>query len=139
MQAITKELLKKLKNANDIEAFLKANEDKFINKNTSDYLNELINVKEISVASVAKASGAGEYVYKIFNGDRKPSRDITISIALGMKLSLDETQFLLRISKFAILDSRNKRDSVIIYAISHGLTITETDDLLYQTNELTIN
>lgn len=139
MQAITEELLKKLQDINDIEAFLKANRDKFISKNTTDYLNELINVKGISIASVAKASGAGEYVYKVFSGSRKPSRDITITIAFGMKLSLDETQFLLRISKFAMLDSRNKRDSIIIYALSHNMTVAEVDDLLYKESELTLN
>ena len=46
-----------------------------------------------------------------------------------MKLSLEETQLLLRISKFAILDSRNKRDSVIIYGLTHNLTVFETDDI----------
>lgn len=139
MQSITDELLNQLKNASDIESFFKSHEDKFLNKSTSDYLNELIQIKNINISVVAKDSGSGEYVYKIFKGDRKPSRDVLISIAFGMKLSLEETQFLLRISKFAILDSRDKRDSTIIYAIMHGLSVFQLDDTLDNNGLTTLN
>ena len=139
MQRVTEELLKELKNAKDIEAFFKANEDKFLNQTASEYLNELLKIKGLSVATVAKNSGAGEYVYKIFKGERKPSRDIAIAISFGMELSLEETQLLLRISKFAILDSRDKRDSIIIYALTHGLTIFQTDDMLDNKDLTTLN
>ena len=139
MQRVNEELLKELKNAKDIEGFFKAHQDKFINKNTSEYLNELLDIKGLSVATVAKNSGAGEYVYKIFNGERKPSRDIAIAISFGMELSLEETQLLLRISKFAILDSRDKRDSIVIYALTHGLTIFQTDDMLDNKDLTTLN
>ena len=138
MQSITKELLEELKNASDIEAFFKTHKNQFIDKTTATYLNELIGVKGLTVSSVAKASGAGEYVYKIFKGDRKPSRDILISIAFGMKLSLEETQLLLRISKFAILDSRDKRDSIIIYGLTHGITVFQTDDMLDNKSLITL-
>jgi len=139
MQSITNELLNQLKNASDIESFFKAHEDKFLNKSTSDYLNELIQIKNINISVVAKDSGAGEYVYKIFKGDRKPSRDVLLSIAFGMKLSLEETQFLLRLSKFAILDSRDKRDSTIIYAIMHDLSVFQLDDVLDNNGLTTLN
>jgi len=138
MQSITDELLKKLKNISDIESFFKEHEGQFIDKSPTDYLNELINIKSLSIASVVKNSGAGEYVYKIFKGERKPSRDILISVAFGMNLSLDETQLLLRISKFAILDSRDKRDSIIIYGLTHKLSIFQTDDMLYDNNLITL-
>lgn len=138
MHSITDKLLNELKNAKDIESFFKANEDKFLNQTTPGYLNELLKIKGLSVATVATASGVGEYTYKVFSGDRKPSRDILIAIAIGMKLSLKEAQLLLRISKFAILDSRDKRDSIIIYALANGLTVAQTDDLLYSNGLTTI-
>ena len=139
MQSITKELLNELQNALDIDAFLKKYESQFISTTTSDYLNELIKIKNMNVASVSKASGAGEYAYKIFKGDRKPSRDILISIAFGMELSLEEAQLLLRISKFAVLDSRDKRDSIIIYGLTHKLTVFQTDDMLDNKSLTTLN
>ena len=139
MRAITDELLCELKNAPDIDTFIKTHESHFINKTTSDYLNELIKVKDVSVADIVKKSGLGEYVYKVFKGERNPSRDILISIAFGMNLSLEETQLLLRISKFAILDSRDRRDSVIIYSINKNFSVFKTDDLLEEQNLTTLN
>ncbi len=139
MQSITDELLIELKNTDNIEEFFRLHSNKFLNQTTHTYLNELAMVKNIKIADVANKSGAGEYVYKIFKGERKPSRDIIISIAFGMGLSLEETQLLLRITKFAILDSRDKRDSVIIYGITHGLSVFQTDDILFNSKISTIN
>ena len=130
MKTITEELLKELTNASDIESFFDAYENKLMTQTTADYLNDMVKIKNIYISAIVRDSGVGEYVYKIFGGDRKPSRDILISIAFGMKLSLEETQMLLRISKFAILDSREKRDSIIIFGITHGLSVYQTDDML---------
>ena len=138
MQTITDKLLKELKNTSDIESFFKTYENQFIDETTSTYLNKLLKIKDISISGVLKNSGTGEYTYKIFRGDRTASRDVLISISFGMNLSLEETQLLLRISKFAILDSRNKRDSVIIYGLSHNLTVFQVDDILDENNMATL-
>lgn len=139
MPTITDELLKELKNVSDIESFFKSHESQFINETTSSYLTGMLELKNINISSIAKNSGIGEYVYKIFRGERTPSRDVLISISFSMNLSLEETQLLLRISKFAVLDSRNKRDSVIIYGLTHNLTVFQTDDILEEQNMVTIN
>lgn len=139
MQTITEELLAELKNTSDIEAFFKSHERQFINETTSGYLNRMLELRDINISTIAKNSGAGEYVYKIFRGERTPSRDVLISISFSMNLSLEETQLLLRISKFAILDSRNKRDSVIIYCLTHNLTVFQADDILDEQNLTTLN
>lgn len=55
-----------------------------------------------------------------------------------MHLNFEETQLLLRIAKFAILDSRDRRDGIIIYALMHGLSIFECDDLLNNDNLITL-
>ena len=75
MKTITQELLDGLKNADDIKAFLDLHEQDFLSQSLIDYLNELMNEKNITVAQVAKNSGIGEYVYKIFNGERNAKRD----------------------------------------------------------------
>ncbi len=139
MQTITEDLLNRLKNTNDIQEFLKSHENEFIKETPVSFLNYMIKSKNVSVSHIAKTSGVGEYVYKIFNNERKPSRDVLLAIALGLGLSLEETQLLLRISKFAILDSRDKRDSVIIYGLVNDLTVFKVDDLLADNNFITIN
>ena len=138
MATITDYLLKELSNAKDIQTFFNENEDKFIKETPLSFLNYIINTKNMTVAQVAKTSGSTEYVYKVFNGTRKPSRNIIIAIAFGAELSFEETQLLLRISKQAILDSRDKRDSIIIYGLVHHLSIYEVDDLLFKNDLVTI-
>ena len=134
MKTITEELLNRIKNATDIQEFLNSCEKDFINKSCSQHLNEIMEAKKLSASFIANNSGIGEYVYKILKGERNPSRDVLISIAFGMGLTLEETQFLLRISKFAVLDSREKRDSIIIYSLTHKKNVYETDDLLDNNN-----
>ena len=138
MQTITQKLLEGLKNADDIKTFLDLHEQEFLSQTLTDYLNELMTDKNITVAKIAKNSGIGEYVYKIFSGERRAIRDVLVSVAFGMKLSIEETQLLLRIAKFAVLDSRERRDSVIIYALSHDMTVFECDDLLNENNLITL-
>lgn len=138
MKTITQELLDGLKNADDIKAFLDSHEQDFLSQSLVDCLNELMTEKNMTVAQVAKNSGIGEYVYKIFNGERKSKRDTLIAISFGMSLTFEETQLLLRIAKFAVLDSRDRRDGIIIYALTHNLNIFECDDLLNNDNLITL-
>lgn len=139
MASITEDLLNELKSTKDIQAFLDKHEKEFLNETPVSILNHMAETKKLTTAKIATASGAGEYVYKVFNNTRKPSRNILIAIALGMGISIEEIQLLLRISKLAVLDSRDKRDSVIIYAFSNNLSVFELDDLLAQNGFLTIN
>ena len=138
MATTTDNLLKELKNAKDINAFLNNNEKKFINETPCSLLNEFLSEKNMSIPQVIKNSGAGDYVYKIFNGTRKPSRQIILTIAFGLGLSFEETQLVLRVSKLALLDSRDKRDSIIIYALVNHLSVFQTDDLLAENGFVTL-
>ncbi|MBR2476766.1 MAG: helix-turn-helix transcriptional regulator [Clostridia bacterium] len=139
MAQVTERLLKALENARDLEGFFRENENEFMSITTAQYLSDILKLREITVAEAAKRAGLGEYAYKIFLGDRHPSRDVLIALSFGMNLSVDETQLLMRISKFASLDPRDKRDSTIIYGLTHGLNVFELDDILEQHNLVTVN
>lgn len=139
MAQITDRLLKALENAGDLDGFFRENENEFMNITTAQYLTDILEIRGITVAEAAKRAGLGEYAYKIFLGDRHPSRDVLIALSFGMNLSVDEAQLLMRISKFASLDSRDKRDSIIIYGLTHGLTVFELDDVLEQHDLVTVN
>jgi len=134
----TTQLLNKLYEAQDIQAFLCEHEREFYAVTLSEMLQQLLAQKNATVAQVADASGQGEYVYKVFQGKRKPSRDIVIAIAIGMQLSCDETQLLLRIAKLARLDPRDKRDSVLIYGLKETLGVDKLNELLYEMQEVTL-
>ena len=138
MSIDTKELLNRLKQAPDIRAFFDEYQNEFLSLRPLDYLTELLRQKDMSLAQVANQSGQGEYVYKVFRGERRPSRDVVLAIAFGMQLCVGETQLLLRISKLAVLDPRDKRDSVILYSLKERHTVAQANDLLYEMHEQTL-
>lgn len=131
----TKELINKLTPETDMDSFFEEYSGEFLNVTPKELLNEYIAKYDMRVGTVAKLSGQGEYVYKVFNGERKASRDILICIAVGMKLKLEETQLLLRVSKFAVLDPRDKRDSLIIFGINSAYDIDRLNNLLIDKNQ----
>lgn len=139
MPTITEDLLNELRNAKNINVFLDKHEEEFIKETPGAFLNHIISSGHITIAEIAKASGVGEYIYKILNNTRKPSRNVIIAVGRGMNMTLDEIQMLLRISKFAILDSRDKRDSIIIYGFVNDMSVFDIDEMLEQNNLLTIN
>lgn len=138
MNIETQELLNRLETEDDIALFFKENEGEFLTIDLRELLNELVAHKELKLSDIVRKSGQGDYVYKVFNGDRKPSRDILIGIAIGMNLTFKETQFVLRIAKQAALDPRDKRDSIFIYSINTGLEYPKVNDLLSEMNEKSI-
>ena len=128
----TKELINRVKPDMDINKYLDTYKDEFLNVTHTELLNEYLAKRDMKISEVVKKSGQGEYVYKVFNGERKPSRDVLIGMAVGMKLSLEETQLLLRVAKFAALDPRNIRDSIIIFGIKSEYEIERINELLYE-------
>lgn len=134
----TSELLHHLIDSKDIKKFIDDYETEFLNVTCSEFLQNYIEQKHLSISSVCRNSGQGDYVYKVISGQRKPSRDVIAAIAVGMGITLDETQLLLRISKFAVLDPRDKRDSIIIYGIKEHKNIMELNELLYDMNAETL-
>ena len=96
------------------------------------YLKRLLTKAGLNVSQVADRSCKGEYIYQVFRGVKNPGRDVLLSIALAMALSLDETACLLRIARMPLLDARNRRDSILIFALDRKLTVPDTNDLLYE-------
>ena len=135
MKKLTEELLNKIRETTDIEHFMEENESNFMRETVPEYLDRLVAEKRLKVSEVAERSGQGDYVYKVFQGTRKASRDILLAIAFGMQLSLEETQELLRTAGTAQLDPRSRRDSVVIYGLCKKLRITDVCDILYELKE----
>jgi hypothetical protein len=77
-------------------------------------------------------------VHQLFSGIRHPSRDRLICLALGMAVTLDEMQELLRRLGHAELYAKDKRDAIIIYGISHGQTLQELNDSLFDRGAATL-
>lgn len=96
-----------------------------------EYLCSMASDKNINVSElVVKALLSRSFAYQIFSGDRIPSRDIILRIALVMEISLDETQRLLKLADRGALYPKNERDAVIIYGINNSSGLYKTDEAL---------
>ena len=132
----TDELLKILNDSHDIGDVLQDHEEEFIQVSVSEYLTALIEQKNLVKSEIIKRSGIDRvYGYQILNGTRTPSRDKLIQFAFGMQLGFRETQRLLAYNGFAQLYAKNRRDSIIIFAIKEKKSVIELNIILDKNEE----
>lgn len=135
MKKTTEDLIHEITACTGIENYLDANKDEFLDATLPEYLQALLAQTQLKVSQVAARSQKGDYVYQIFRGVKNPGRDMLLCIALAMGIDLDEVKQLLRIAHLPYLDARNRRDSILIFAINRKLAVPETNDILYELNE----
>ena len=75
------------------------------------------------------------YLHQVFAGRRNPPRDKLLCLCIGMELSFDETQELLKEAAYAQLYPRIKREAVIIHGIVHHTPLEEINDRLFAEDE----
>lgn len=102
MEVRTDAAIKDLLKATSIGDFLAGNQENMLTVNLSEYLMMLLNQKKLKRADVIHDSHLEHaYVYQIFDGKKKPSRDKLIAIAFGLHLDMEETQRMLRLEDAA--------------------------------------
>ena len=127
----TGDLMESLSASENLDTFLTENESQFCGEDVAAYLNQLLRQKHLRKSTVIRRSMLSEiYAYQIFGGVKKPRRDKLLCLALGMELSLEETQKMLRVCGFPPLYVRHQRDCIIIHALLHQYTVTELNTLL---------
>jgi transcriptional regulator with XRE-family HTH domain len=132
----TDELTNQLKETKSLESYIDDNKSEFLSDTVSEVLNKLLIKKDLKKSEVVKASNLHRsYVYEIFNGDKVPSRDKIIAIAFGMCLDLDETQQLLKRCGHRELYSRDRRDSIIMFALNNKKSLIDCNILLSDSTE----
>ena len=129
----TDNLQQELMQTADLNRFLRENQENFSNINAAKTLEELFSKRQMSKSALAKRSGMSEvYLHQLFSGRRNPSRRRTICICIGMQASVEEAQLLLRACGYAPLYAREQWDAVVLYSLTHGLTLQETNDELFR-------
>ncbi len=128
-----------LKHSDDIEQFISANENIFINESLSEHIKNILDKRHLTKAEVIRNSQINEvYGYQLLSGGRNPSRDSLICICIGIGLTLDETQELLSYGGFATLYYRSKRDCIIAFCIYNNYSVTMMNELLFQFKQKTL-
>lgn len=136
-ETLTEDLLERLRMSTTLEAFLR--EDETIDRTLAEYLSELLVRLGITRAELVRRSGVnGTFVYDIFEGKSKPSRDNAIMLALALECDLAETQRLLRLAGVADLWPKVRRDAIIIWCINHEMSRVACDDELNRLHEQTL-
>ncbi len=133
-------LLKELSSIASFDEFVNKNKDFMLSKSIAEHLNDLLKEKGLAKAEVIKKSELNEnYAYQLFSGLKKsPTRDKLICIAIGMQLTADETNGLLKLAGMLPLYPKNIRDSLILFGINKGYSVCRINEMLFDKNENTL-
>ena len=107
-----------------IQSYLKENQDSFRDDNVAALLMKLYDARSINKAALARR--------------RNPSRDRLLCICMGMEVTLEEIQSLLRQAGYAEIYPKIKRDAIICHGILHKRTLSEINDTLFAEGEKTL-
>lgn len=137
-EPLTEDMLAELLSAPDPRAFMK--KATAGQRSLSDYLNELLEAKGLKRAAVVRAAGINEtFGYQVFTGARKASRDNLLKIALAMGCTLREANRLLKAGGVNELYCKNRRDAIIIFSLSQGVSLQQAEEDLYRFGEATLS
>lgn len=136
----TDDLTKALLSQEDLDRYFAAHTADMLTTDLTGYLNALLEAHQLHKADLVSACWLERsYLYQLFSGTRRnPSRDTLLALALGMHLTLDETQQLLRVGMAPPLLPRIRRDAVLMKAIAGGCTLRQCNDMLMRYHEKTI-
>ncbi|MBP3631508.1 MAG: helix-turn-helix transcriptional regulator [Vescimonas sp.] len=131
----TDTLQQELMSTNNLDRFLTENDASFRDVPLQEAIQRIFDEKGMSKAQLAKQSGISEvYLHQLFSGRRFPSRSRLLCLCFGLDATVDEAQSLLQQARHAPLYSRDRRDAIIIFALSHHMTLFEVNDKLFTEN-----
>ena len=135
----TDDLTEELMASASIDAYLRGNAEIFSDQDITEHLAQLYERQTLSKAALARRSAMSEvYLHQVFSGRRNPSRDRLLCLCIGMEVSLEETQQLLKQAAYAPLSPKRRREAIIAYGISHGMTLQQVNDKLFAEGEKTL-
>ena len=131
----TDTLQQELMSTNNLDRFLTENDASFRDVPLQEAIQRIFDEKGMSKAQLAKQSGISEvYLHQLFSGRRFPSRSRLLCLCFGLDATVDEAQSLLQQARHAPLYSRDRRDAIIIFALSHHMTLFEANDKMFTEN-----
>ncbi len=102
----------------------------------SDYLHAILEDHGMTVIQAIQCCNLDRsYGYQLFNGTRRPPRDVLLTLAIHLGLTEAETQRLLKVAGKPVLYARNRRDAAVLYGLSHRLSPSEVHELLLELGE----
>ena len=132
MKSTTK-IVEELELCSNFTSFYDENKNFLATQSLSQLILDLIKKHNLKKSDIIKNSEISEiYAYQIFSGKRIPERKKLLSLCLGMSLTLDEVQSLLKCAGYSTLYVKLPFDSIIIYGICKNLSVLEVNRLLFE-------
>lgn len=133
-EPLTDELLKELLDAPSPDAFTQKHD--LTNRSLSEYLQQLLREHGLKRAEVIREANLNStFGYQIFTGQRQASRNKVLQLAFAMHLPLHEANRLLQAANVNELYCKNRRDAIMIFCLSHGCGLQDTNEELYRFGE----
>ncbi len=131
----TSKIVEELNLCPDFKTFYGENKEYMVTDTLSALLNRLMQEKGLRKSQVIREAELSEvYAYQIFSGLRVPERKKLLCLAVGMRLTLVETQTLLKCAGYSPLYVKLAFDSIVLYGICKSLSVIEINELLFEYN-----
>ena len=131
----TKDLTDEVRKASNFDRVLERCKSEFVEEDFTRYLETLMEAHSISKTNlIIRANIEKGYAYQIFRGERAPSREVLLKIAIGLSATLEETKMLLQNGGKSELYPRVKRDAAILFCLEKGYSIIDTQIFLSDRN-----
>lgn len=128
----TSKIVEELKLCPDFNTFYNENREYMVSESLAQLLSRLLSRKGLRKAEVIRRSELSEvYAYQIFSGLRVPERKKLLCLAVGMELTLDEAQTLLKCAGYSPLYVKLPFDSIVLYGVCKRLSVMEINELLF--------
>ena len=135
MDKSTEDLQSELTKAKSFDEFYRRNNAELQFPSAADYLNYLLQSKNISKATlIANSNMERTYVYHILSGNKTPGRNKLIILAIAAGADITETQNLLKYAQERPLYVRDRRDGLIYYGIDQGKSLMYINETLMENN-----
>lgn len=135
----TGSLQQELMQTANLQEFLSENTENFSSGSLPDMLGRLVDECGMCKAEIARRASMSEiYLHQIFAGRRNPSRSRIICLCFGLGATIAQAQELLKLGGLAQLYPKNRRDAIILFGLSHEMTLSEVNDRLFQEDEETL-
>ena len=135
MHKDTAKIVEELGLCPDFKTFYNENKEYMLTSTLPELLAELVEKKGLKKSYAIRAAEMSEvYGYQIFSGIRHPERNKLLCLAIGMNLTLDETQNLLKCAGYNPLYVKLPFDSVVIYGICKRLSVIKINEILFENN-----
>ena len=124
----TRELENRIRSSEDISVL---DSGDFSAPELSEYLHSILEDHHVTVIqAIRRCNLDRSYGYQLFNGTRRPTRDVLLALAIHLGLTEEEAQRLLKLAGRPVLYARNRRDAAVLYCLSHRLPPEEAEELL---------